>query len=216
MTSIPAPKPRVSPFVLPLGMRRRNAYGTAPIQPDLLPFNLLRSHLYPGNEEAVAEGIREFRENINRGEPTPQLPQRMAFQWHKPSSDGAGPGRDPRASAASLAAAIATQGRVATFVNEITMTPRDERDAMLRAQVQQQLFPSHVEPGDYEPTDPARQTAQTTMPTTAEMLEAYGMAQEIVAENGVERRQTFIGRAMSEVSAQSRKVLGMLRSHAGG
>jgi len=209
---LPAPRPRVSPFVLPLGGRRRNAYGKIPMDPGLLPMNLLRAHLYPGNEAAIAEGIEELRQNINRGAAIPQLPQRMAWQHNKldPSSpDGR---RDPRASAISVARAIAETGRLTSVSHEITVSPRDATDAAMRAQVQQQLFARHVTPGDTVPTDPARQTAQTTMPTDGQLLSAYGAAQGMVVQNAVDRRQTFVGRAMAEVNAQTRKVLGMLRS----
>lgn len=212
---LPAPRPRVSPFVLPLGMRRRNAYGRLPMDPGLLPMNLLRAHLYPGNEQAVQEGVAELRANIAAGSAVAQLPQRMAFQWHKPvNENGDGPGRDPRASAASVAAAVAAQGRIATFVHEQVVTPQDPREAEMRAYVQQQLFAQHVTGGDTVPTDPARQTAQTWRPTDSAILDAYGDAATVVAENRASRRGGYIGKALSEIAAQSSKVLGMVRARA--
>lgn len=209
MPNIPAPKPRVSPFALPLGMRRRNAYGVLPIDPQLLPMNLLRAHLYPGNPEAVAEGIEEFHENIERGGAVPMLPQRMAFQWHKRGVDGYP--ADPRSSAASVAAAVAATGRVASFVNEVTVTPREPHEAAMRAAVQRNLFARHVSREDAEPEDAARGAAQTRMASDAELLDSYGAASAQVAQTAVGRRQTFIGRAMNEIAFQSGKVLGMLK-----
>lgn len=212
----------VPPAGSPFGMVRRNAFGRAPIQPGLLPMNLLRSHLYPGQQDEVAAGIAEFNENLERGRPIPHLPQNMAFQWQHRQFDGGTP-TDPgggrratTASAASLAAAVAWSGGVAKMSNELVVTPQDEREAQAAAEVLRIFAASRPQLG---PPALAKESNGTgvagAFPRDRELLDAYGNAMPEVVRQSIgadgSTRAGFLARAMHEIAAQSQKTLGFLR-----
>lgn len=211
----PFPPPAGAPY----GVVRRNAFGRTPIQPGLLPMNLMRSHLYPGQGDEVAEGLREFDQALARGELPPQLPQRLSFQWNTPKNGdstvtdpGGGPSK-PTASAASLAAAVAWAGGVGKLRHEVTFVPTHPADIeeaeAIRASLQllSDAKPM-LEPGVSRGAN--KLGLDDAMPTDEEMLAAYDQAQGIVRGQAVDRRATFITRAMRELAYQGKKVLSPL------
>lgn len=220
---VPKQRPTfVPPAGSPFGMVRRNAFGRAPIQPGLLPMNLLRSHLYPGQGDEVAQGIAEFNANLERGAPIPHLPQNMAFQWNKRQFDGgtavdpSGGPRGTAASAASLAAAVAWSGSIAKMQNELVVTPRDEREAQAAAEVIRVFSAARPELG---PPALAKEVngegVGAAFPEQQQLLAAYGQASAQVVGQRVEdgqNRAGFLARAMHEINAQSQKTMGFLRN----
>lgn len=209
----PFPPPSGAPF----GMVRRNSFGRNAIQSGLLPMNLLRSHLYPGNKALVQEGLEDFAANIERGEPIPHLPQAMAFTWNHMQTDGTptdpGGGRKPvAASAASLAAAVAYAGQFARMTAETVVLPENEDEAKAMVATLRILSPAEVVP---QVTQPAREVNGTgvvgAFPTQQSMLDAYGNAVAQVERNAVERRGTYLARAMKEIGATAQKTLSFLR-----
>lgn len=202
------PTRKVSPFVLPFGGgRRASAWGRSPVAPGMVPINALRSHQYPLDPAVAQEGVAEFRENMERGEPIPQLPQRMAFLWNKRQDDGSF--RGPGASAAEVAAAVATAGQIYGFVAERTLTPQYPEEAEAMRNAMEILF----EPGlEIEPEPITREVPGGAQlePTSAELLDAYGERVQAVLDQGLATRGVGMAKALVEVSLQQRKFFKVL------
>lgn len=185
--------------------------------------NLMRSHLFPGQPGAVAEGIDEFNQNLETGEPVPRLPQRMAFQWNTPKNGdstvmdpGGGPSR-PTASAASLAAAVAWSGGVGKFTHEATFIPTHPADVEEAEAIRQSLLLLSEAKPELNPGVSRGANGlglDDAFPSDEELLAAYDQAQGIVRGQGVQRRSSFISRAMQELAAQGKRVLSpLMRPH---
>lgn len=203
------PTRKVSPFVLPFGGgRRQNAWGRSPVAPGMVPINALRTHNVMLDPASAGEGMEEFRENMERGAPTPVLPQRMAMLWNKRQDDGSF--RGPGASAAEVAAAVAATGQIYDFVAERTLVPQNVEEAEAMRAAMEALF----EPGlEVDPQPITREVpgGAELEPVTAELLNAYEERVQAVLDQGLATRGVGMAKALVEVSLQQRKTLNILR-----
>ncbi len=202
------PTRKISPFVLPFGGgRRASAWGRSPVAPGMVPINALRTHQYPLDPNVAAEGIEEFRENMERGEPTPVLPQRMAFLWNKRQDNGTF--RGATASAAEVAAAVAATGQIYGFVAERTLTPQNPEELEAARNALELLF----EPGlEVDPQPITREVpgGAELEPVNADLLDAYEERVREVMGQGLATRGVGMAKALVEVSLQQRKLYRVL------